>query len=69
MLIQASKEAQVWVPSSHSLTSTHSCPTIAYPSWQVQVKDPKVLVQIALVRQLWVSALHSSTSSVHFVPP
>ena len=40
----------------------HDCPSPVYPSLQVQLKEPSVLVQFAFTSQAWLLFRHSSIS-------
>jgi hypothetical protein len=62
VLLQVAVPAHIAVPFSHSLTSVHTVPLPVYPLRHVQVKDPSVLVQTALLLQSAVPKLHSSMS-------
>ena len=41
----------------------HECPSPVYPTLQVQLWEPSVLVQFALTSQAWLLLRHSSISS------
>ena len=41
----------------------HDCPSPVYPSLQVQLWEPSVLVQFAVTSQAWLPLRHSSISS------
>ena len=48
------------VGCSHS--PQHDCPSPVYPSLQVQIWEPSVLLQLELTWQTWLPSLHSLTS-------
>ena len=46
----------------YSYLPWHDCPSPAYPSLQVQIWEPFVLLQLELTWQTWLPSLHSMTS-------
>ena len=47
----------------YSYSPWHDCPSPAYPSLQVQIWEPFVLLQFELIWQTWLPSLHSLTSA------
>ena len=46
----------------YSYSPWHDCPSPVYPSLQVQIWEPFVLLQFELTSQTWLPSLHSLTS-------
>ena len=46
----------------NSYSPWHDCPSPVYPSLQVQMWEPSVLLQFELTSQTWLPSLHSLTS-------
>ena len=46
----------------YSYSPWHDCPSPVYPSLQVQMWEPSVLLQFELTSQTWLPSLHSLTS-------
>ena len=46
----------------YSYSPWHECPSPVYPSLQVQMWEPSVLLQFELTWQTWLPSLHSLTS-------
>ena len=55
------KSSPVWC-TVWSNIPRHDCPSPVYPSLQVQLKEPSVLVQFAFTSQAWLLFRHSSIS-------
>ena len=52
----------VLISVSYSYLPWHNCPSPVYPSLQVQIWEPFVLLQFELTSQTWLPSLHSLTS-------
>ena len=52
----------VLISVCNSYLPWHDCPSPVYPSLQVQIWEPFVLLQFELTSQTWLSSLHSLTS-------
>ena len=52
----------VLISVCNSYLPWHDCPSPVYPSLQVQMWEPSVLLQFELTSQTWLPSLHSLTS-------
>ena len=52
----------VLIAVGYSYLPWHDCPSPVYPSLQVQIWEPFVLLQFELTSQTWLPSLHSLTS-------
>ena len=52
----------VLISVGYSYSPWHDCPSPVYPSLQVQMWEPSVLLQFELTWQTWLPSLHSLTS-------
>ena len=52
----------VLISVGNSYSPWHDCPSPVYPSLQVQMWEPSVLLQFELTSQTWLPSLHSLTS-------
>ena len=52
----------VLISVGNSYSPWHDCPSPVYPSLQVQMWEPSVLLQFELTWQTWLPSLHSLTS-------
>ena len=52
----------VLISVCNSYLPWHDCPSPVYPSLQVQMWEPSVLLQLELTSQTWLPSLHSLTS-------
>ena len=52
----------VLISVGNSYLPWHDCPSPVYPSLQVQMWEPSVLLQFELTSQTWLPSLHSLTS-------
>ena len=68
-VVETQSQYEVETQSKNSLayTPSHVTPFPVYPSLQAHVKEPGVLVQVALVWQLLVFSVHSSTSAKEWI--
>ena len=55
-------KALVLISVGNSYSPWHDCPSPVYPSLQVQMWEPSVLLQFELTSQTWLPSLHSLTS-------
>ena len=55
-------KALVLISVGNSYSPWHDCPSPVYPSLQVQMWEPFVLLQFELTSQTWLPSLHSLTS-------
>ena len=78
VFVQFAFTSQSWLPISmgnclyakllvlnsvgYSYSPWHDCPSPVYPSLQVQIWEPSVLLQFELTWQTWLPLLHSLTS-------
>ena len=57
------KQFFLFAKSNAVIIPWHDCPSPVYPSLQVQLWEPSVLVQFAVTSQAWLPLRHSSISS------